>query len=247
MATTVVKTVVQFRRDTTKNWLLYKDVVPAAGEPCFDLDLHTLKIGDGVKSYSELNAIGGIDISVDGKSLIITDGTFKLAGFDAAEIGAQPRKNADGDLEWVVPSAETLDGLQAIIAGLQSDVKTLKQDVVSNTESIMSLLDRIEGVETKVGPNSVDAQIDAALKNIIAGDTNAINSISMGGTVLDIVEKCVDIPIATSNKVGVVKGSTEINVAEDGTLSIVAVNVDKLVQSKDSTLVFNSGGATGTT
>ena len=69
----------------------------------------------------------------------------------------------------------------------------------------------------------------------------------MGGTVLDIVEKCVDIPIATSNKVGVVKGSTEINVAEDGTLSIVAVNVDKLVQSKDSTLVFNSGGATGTT
>ena len=44
----VIRTVIQLRRATTEQWLANKDVVPAAGEPCFDLDLHTLKIGDGV-------------------------------------------------------------------------------------------------------------------------------------------------------------------------------------------------------
>ena len=30
---------IRFRRDSTANWTLNKDVVPAPGEPCFDLDL----------------------------------------------------------------------------------------------------------------------------------------------------------------------------------------------------------------
>ena len=52
----IIKTVIQFRRAKTEEWLAYKDVVPAAGEPCFDLDLKTLKIGDGETSYENLPA-----------------------------------------------------------------------------------------------------------------------------------------------------------------------------------------------
>lgn len=63
MATTLIKTQIQFRRDTTANWELYKDVVPAAGEPCYDLDLKTLKIGDGVTTYENLKAIGATELS----------------------------------------------------------------------------------------------------------------------------------------------------------------------------------------
>ena len=63
MATKVFKTTFQFRRDTTENWLLSKDVIPAAGEPCFDLDLSTLKIGDGVTTYENLPAINAGEIS----------------------------------------------------------------------------------------------------------------------------------------------------------------------------------------
>ena len=51
MPNTTMKTQIQVRRDTTANWLANKDVVPAAGEPCFDLELGTLKIGDGVTTY----------------------------------------------------------------------------------------------------------------------------------------------------------------------------------------------------
>lgn len=42
------------RHDTTANWLLHKDVVPDAGEPCVDTDRHTVRWGDGVTTYEHL-------------------------------------------------------------------------------------------------------------------------------------------------------------------------------------------------
>lgn len=59
MPNKTMKTKIQVRRDTTANWLTNKDVVPAAGEPCFDLELGTLKIGDGITSYENLKEISG--------------------------------------------------------------------------------------------------------------------------------------------------------------------------------------------
>ena len=54
-----MKTTIQLRRDTTANWLANKDTVPAEGEPCYDLDLGTLKIGDGTTTYENLPEISG--------------------------------------------------------------------------------------------------------------------------------------------------------------------------------------------
>lgn len=51
----------QFRRDTTENWLANKDIVPAPGEPCYDIDLRTLRIGDGETTYENLPIIGNSD------------------------------------------------------------------------------------------------------------------------------------------------------------------------------------------
>ena len=59
MPNTTMKTQIQIRRDTTANWAANKDVIPAAGEPCFDLELGTLKIGDGVTTYENLQEISG--------------------------------------------------------------------------------------------------------------------------------------------------------------------------------------------
>lgn len=58
MAEQVLKKMrIQLRRGTTAEWETYKDVVPTAGEPCFDLELNTLKIGDGIHKYSELDFV----------------------------------------------------------------------------------------------------------------------------------------------------------------------------------------------
>lgn len=178
----VVKTVIMFRRGSTEEWIANKDVIPAAGEPCFDLELHTLKIGDGTRTYEQLPTIGGVDVSADNKSLVLEDNTFKLFNFDAAETGAQPRKNAEGKLEWVVPSTETLDGLQQIIAGLQKDVADIQEILNPSAAGAQTLLERVEALEGKVDGtgngsieqkiyDEVNAQINKFAEEVSADDT----------------------------------------------------------------------------
>ena len=67
------KVVFQFRRATTEEWSLNEDEIPYAGEPCYDLNLGTLRIGDGNTPYRDLKVIGSASISEDGLSLIIDD------------------------------------------------------------------------------------------------------------------------------------------------------------------------------
>lgn len=165
MAVNTMKLRIQFRRDHTANWELHKDIVPAAGEPCFDIDLGTLKIGDGVKTYGELTTIGGATLSADGKSIVLEDNVFKLAGFDAAAVGAQLRKSENG-LEWVVSTVD-VEELQTIVTDLQTDVYNLQEIVTPSADDSVPLLTRIETLETKMdgtGEGSVDEKIDAKIE-----------------------------------------------------------------------------------
>lgn len=57
MANITLRTTIQVRRDTTENWITNKDIIPAAGEPCYDTEAGTLKIGDGITTYENLPAI----------------------------------------------------------------------------------------------------------------------------------------------------------------------------------------------
>lgn len=189
MATQVLKTVFQLRRAHTDEWLQYKDVVPAEGEPCFDIDLNTLKIGNGKDSYEKLEPIGAAKVAADGKSIVLEDGIFKLMGFDAAEVGAQPRKKADGTIEWVVPSTETVDGLQKTVADLQSDVTDLQTAVTTIREIVMpsgegegTLLERVTSLEGKMdgtGEGTVDAKIDAKINEFMekVSDDKTVNTL----------------------------------------------------------------------
>ena len=199
MATTkLIKTVIQFRIDSAANWLTNKDVIPAVGEPCFVIDENILKIGDGETTFENLPAIGGIDVSADGKSLILEDGTFKLFGFNDAEIGAQPRKKDDGTIEWIVPSTETLDGLQTIVSGLQTDVTGLKTNVAEIKEILTpsgegekTLIERIEGVESQLsgtGEGSVEQKIADEVTSQI---NDFATKVSDNGTV-DTFKELVD-------------------------------------------------------
>lgn len=64
MANQTLRTVIQFKRDTSANWITHKDVVPAAGEPCYDVNAGTLKIGDGATTYENLPTIYAGEIPV---------------------------------------------------------------------------------------------------------------------------------------------------------------------------------------
>lgn len=223
MATQTIKMVIQLRRATTAEWEQYSHVVPAAGEPCFDVELNTLKIGDGVKSYGELEAIGGggnVSVSADGSSIILENDVFKLAGFDAAETGAQPRKNAEGKLEWVVPSTETVEGLQTTVAGLQSDVSALQ--------------DKMDGT----GEGSVDAKIDAKINEFAnkISDDGTVNTLKelvdyVGAHGTEAADMAADITVL-QGLVGDTKVSDQITAAVSGK---VDAEVDKGLSTNDFT------------
>lgn len=346
MATQTIKITYQLRRDTAANWELHKHIIPAAGEPCFELDTNILKIGDGVKSYGELEPIGGIDFSADGSSMILEDGVFKLYGFEDAKVGAQPVIGEDGKLKWVIPSTEAINNLKLAVDQLQKDVKAINTNigVVPAGKTLIDLIGeakyndtelkgRVSANETAIaGMNAtIDAKVAAGIndfatklsddktvntfkelvdyvakndnaaaamtadittlqqlvgktpvadqiataivgkvdkeegKGLSANDftdslmakltgieagaqVNTIEKISVAGSVLDVVNKAVEIPVASAIKAGVVKSADAINtikVAADGTMNVNAISVEKLVVPAGCEFVLSGGNAAG--
>lgn len=156
MAVKKIKTIFQLRRATEEEWLLHKDVIPAAGEPCFVIDKNILKIGDGNTTFENLEPINGVkfEIEADGKSIVLEDNVLKLIGFEDAAVGAQPRKNADGNIEWVIPSTEDFEELDKLVCYLKHDLEDLQSSVTEIREIVMpsedgteTLLERVENLE----------------------------------------------------------------------------------------------------
>ena len=126
---------------------------------------HTTPIAATVYSIQDeagtLKEVGSVPVG-DGLTIEVIDGQIKLKGAADAEVGAQPRIKDDGSIEWIVPSTDTVDGLQTAVAGLQSDVSTLQTDVnaveavVGNAESglVKDVADNtanISAIDTKIG------------------------------------------------------------------------------------------------
>lgn len=74
-------------------------------------DTNTSEYGNLVRKAVAKSSNGGSYV-VDGKSITVENDEIKIVGFEAAEAGAQPRKSEDGTVEWVVPSAESVEGLE---------------------------------------------------------------------------------------------------------------------------------------
>lgn len=319
MATQIIKTVFQFRRGTTAEWEANKGTIPAAGEPCFDIELNTLKIGNGKKTYEQLDAINGakFELAADGKSLILNGNTLELIGFKDATPGMYPVKMEDGTLGWALPNNQEIEDLREVVSGLTSDVNTIqntlteiKEIVNPSEEGSMSLLERIEGIEKEVslflGDDGRDERFDTLIELVdyidkhgkeavdmatsiqdlyslvsdastaIAGkvdkeegkglssndfsddlltklesiqegaQVNAVEKVSVGGTILDIVNKVIDIPVATADRAGVVKSSTganKVNISNSGEMSVNKVSVNSLFVPIGDELVLDGGGA----
>ena len=62
---------------------------------------------------------------------------------------------------------------------------------------------------------------------------------------LDIVEKIVEIPLATNDTAGVVKGSNEVTIQGDGSLLIGSISLSKITQSTSGKISLDGGSASG--
>ena len=182
--------------------------------------------------------------------------------------------NVEGLDAWITARAGTLEGLsennltdtllaklEGIADGAQVNViddvsdefaisaegKVLSVNAIAQ-DKVTGLIDALAGkVDTVEGKGlSTNDLTDELVEKINASQTNVIESVSVAGTLLDIVEKKVEIPVATADAHGVVKSSdaeNKVAVAEDGTMEVNSLNVNKLVQTTGEYLIMNGGSA----
>lgn len=166
--------------------------------------------------------------------------------------------------------AETETRLQEVIEDLSDTSETaasvaqeLKAYKTSNDARVLAVEGDIESLQSLVGKDAIGEEPATGLVALVkeqgtkltgieaGAQVNKIESIKFNGVLLEIGEdKSVDIVhninIANDEELGVVKSSSAENkvaVAEDGTMSVNSLNVNKLVQTDGEELIINCGAA----
>lgn len=123
-----------------------------------------------------------------------------------------------------------------------------KEEVAAIVGSAPEAFDTLEEIAAWITNDQTGA---AALSNKVAAHSTMLNGIGENGqpaTVIEAINSAIDnideyeLGVATTNALGGVKASTEIGVAEDGTMSVTSLSMDKLVQG-ENTLILNGGSA----
>ena len=195
-----------------------------------DKNLTLLDIAMGkVTGLSDALA-GKVDV-VEGSRLMLDAEGTKLEGI---EDGAQVNK------------IETVDETQF---GLDDAKNLTLLDIAMGKVTGLSdaLAGKVDVVEGK-GLSTNDLT-DELVEKINSSDANVLEIIKFNGTPLQIADdKSVDIivPVATADAAGTVKSSADENkvaVAEDGTMEVNSININKLVQTEGDVLILNGGAA----
>lgn len=213
-----------------------------------------------------LKAAGGAVLG-DGKSISIVDGTVSIVGFEAAETGAQPRKKADGSIEWIKPDTTTVEGLQTAVEGLESDVEGLQTAVEAKADadnvytkgevdSKVAGVYRYKGSKATYAELPTDSNAVGDVWNIAAADTEhgikAGDNVAWTGDAWDVLAGTVYLSgyattAALGNKVDKVEDSRLMTEAEGTKLAgieagaqaniIAGVTEGELAISEDSKIL----------
>ena len=170
MAKRFIKTVFQFRRSHTAEWDLNKDIVPAAGEPCYDLDLKTLRIGDGTTKYKDLPVIGNVEAGDTG-NLQAEIEAIKAAmetlqtDIDNVETNVSDIQEQVGETDIVEVQASVTQITESV-SNLTTQIETTNTEIVTIQETLENKAD-IEAVETL--KTDLQTYVDEQIKNVGSG------------------------------------------------------------------------------
>lgn len=195
----------------------------------------------GIEEGAEVNFVKSVDeaqFNVDeaGELTLLDIAMGKVTGLQDA-LDAKAAKGTTLEAYGITDAytkSETEERIQEVLDGL-SDTSETAASVAQDLKTYKTSNDgRVDTIEGKLASIAEGAQV------------NVIESVKVGGTVLSIVDKSVNIPIASGTVLGAVMSSTaenKIAVAADGTMEINSVNVDKLVQTEGSELVLDGGSS----
>ena len=201
-----------FPLDRTDLFATYADAVKYAAGNTTDPDsrglcgasyvgqIITVYENDAVTVYKidadrSLKPIGGAIVG-DDASIVNADGVMKLYGFAEAIAagnfaGKQPRINAAGKIEWILPDTTTVDGLNTAVEGLLEDVGTMSTDIKNLQDN---KVDKVDGMG--LSSNDYTSDEKTKLAGIAAGaQVNVLESVKVNGTALDITNKAVDVTV----------------------------------------------------
>ena len=178
-------------------------------------------------TYATKTELGNKVDKVTGSSLVQDTLITKLEGLANIKSvqSGQLAVDGSGNLSVTAISQDIVTGLSGALAG-KVNVEAGKG--LSSNDFTDDLMSKLEGIAT-------GAQV------------NVLEAVKVNGTALPITGKAVNIPIATAQALGVVKGSIDenkVSVGADGTMEVNSVNVSKLVQTAGDTLILDGGTST---
>ena len=122
-----------------------------------------------------LKAAGTVPIG-DNKSITVTDGVIGITGFAAATENQQPRKKADGTIEWYTPDTSTVEGLSQTVGQHTQQIATLNEQMATVQGDITTingtLADKANSADVYT-KQQTDDKISAAISSVYkpAGST----------------------------------------------------------------------------
>ena len=179
------------------------------------------------ETYATIAQLGNKVDKVSGSSLVQDTLITKLTNLQNIQ------SVAEGQL------AVSPEGQLSVVAIAQSQVAGLTGALASKVN-----VEAGKGLST----NDYTNEDKEKLQGIASGaQANVIEVVKINNEALPISGKAVNIPIATAQALGVVKGSADenkVSVGVDGTMEVNSLNVNKLTQTDGDTLILNGGNST---
>ena len=122
-----------------------------------------------------LKAAGTVPVG-DNKSITVSDGVIGITGFAAATENQQPRKKADGTIEWYTPDTSTVEGLSQTVGQHTTQISTLNEQMTTVQGDITTinstLADKANSADVYT-KQQTDDKISAAISSVYkpAGST----------------------------------------------------------------------------
>lgn len=186
-----------------------------------------LTTAKAAETYATIAQLGNKVDKVSGSSLVqdtlITKLTNLLNIQSVAE--GQLEVSPEGQLSVVAIAQSQVTGLTEALAG---KVNAEEGKGLSENDFTDTLLEKLNGIEA-------------------GAEVNVIEVVSINSVPLDVSAKAVNIPIATVGALGVVQSSTAENgvtVTSNGSMEVNNINVTKLVQTAEDSLILNGGSST---
>lgn len=198
---------------------------------------------EGIETGAEKNVIDAVSdeftVGADDRKLVIAAVAMdKVTGLADALAG---KVNTNGT-DRLLTQAEA-DKLAKLVLGDDGQVEVSGTIAAGNVDGLAEWItgkrDDLSGLYPAADAGKV-AAIEAGAQ------VNVIEAITIGGNAVTVSDKTLNIPVATTEKLGVVKANNAENgvlVDEDGAMSIHSLNVNKLTQTNGEWLVLNGGDA----